>query len=83
MNKGSIFFIVVILIVLALIFIPKKKNVNAPTVDETTISEEETASVDLQTSSIEVMSETTIDAETSTEVMKEGVTEVETTTVFE
>lgn len=69
MNKGVIFFIVIVIAILALIFIPGKKDqVNAP-VEEAVMSE------DLQGSVIEA----TTEAEVTTEVV-ETTTEVEATT---
>lgn len=80
MNRGVIFFIVIVLVVLAIIFIPKNKD-NAPAVDQTT----DEMSQDLQGSAVEALpdlgasTETTVETGTTTEAGAEGVVEVPAT----
>jgi hypothetical protein len=77
MNKGVVFFIVVVLVVLAVIFIPKNKD-NVPATDATT-----DMSQDLQGSVIESMeAEAGVSSEAAlpaTDASVEGVVEVPAT----
>lgn len=75
MNKGVIFFIIVVLAILAVIFIPKNKD-NAPVMN--TIEEMDQNSQADMDGSINLEGASTIEIP-STEVSAEGVVEVPTT----
>lgn len=80
MNRGVIFFIIIVLAVLAIVFIPKNKD-NAPATDMGT----EEVSQDLQGAAIEALPEVpatdaaAVDASATTETGAEGVVEVPVT----
>lgn len=81
MNRGVIFFIIIVLAVLAIVFIPKNKD-NAPATDMGT----EEVSQDLQGAAIEALPEVPatdavaeVDASATTETGAEGVVEVPVT----
>lgn len=79
MNKGVIFFIVIVLAVLAIVFIPKNKDNTAPVMDETMMTEE--MSQDMQGAAVEAL-DASADAMVETpmtDAAAEGVVEVPAT----
>ncbi len=79
MNKGVIFFIVIVLAVLAIVFIPKNKDNVAPAMDDTMMTEE--MNQDMQGAAIEAL-DAQADAVVETpmtDAAAEGVVEVPTT----
>lgn len=77
MNKGVIFFIVIVLAVLAVIFIPKNKDNTAPTADEAMMTEE--MNQDMQGAAIEALDANVMAETPMTDAAAEGVVEVPTT----
>ncbi len=77
MNKGVIFFIVIVLAVLAIVFIPKNKDEMTPVMDETMMTEE--MSQDMQGAAIEALDAEVMVETPMTDAAAEGVVEVPTT----
>ncbi len=77
MNKGVIFFIVIVLAVLAIVFIPKNKDGVAPVMDETMMTEE--MSQDMQGAAIEALDAEVMVETPMTDAAAEGVVEVPAT----
>ncbi len=77
MNKGVIFFIVIVLAVLAIVFIPKNKDEMTPVMDETMMTEE--MSQDMQGAAIEALDAEVMVETPMTDATAEGVVEVPAT----